>query len=124
MDVPSRLDHHASVYALLRVLGTSKLNVRPSDYVNALRTLNVNDISDLRNAIHYHSATWLFIYLYPPQTMIELFHLQRDPSRLLFVDPERDDFTIVLSVVVLNLALSLFASLGVLLILLRVSLTC
>jgi hypothetical protein len=109
--LPSRLDHHAAWYALLRVVRTCRVDVWPNDCVGAIRTLAVGEISDQRNALHYRHATWLFNDLHVPQSIVEFFHLERDDDDSLFVDPDRDDFTLVLAVIVLKMGLLLFDSL-------------
>jgi len=109
--LPVRLDHHTAWYALLRLVRTSEVYVWPVAFVDALRTLDVEEISDQRNTIHYRHATWLFDDLHSPASVLEFFDLERDKDGSLIIDPDRDDFTLVLAVVVLHMALMLFDSL-------------
>lgn len=109
--VPSRFDHHATWYALLRLVRTCRADIWPAEYVSALRLMKVGQMSDQRNAIHYRPAYWTFDDLHSPQSIIEFFHLERDANGSIFVEPEREDFSLVLAVIVLHMALLLFDSL-------------
>lgn len=109
----SRIEHHHRWAVLKRVLRTLRNSPINGKIINAIDDIDDKKFARQRNDLHYSNA-WYFKDMHSFFSPISYCRFQKDSELVDRLDPDNQDFTVVLAMILFSCASSLLSSLSTL----------
>lgn len=107
----SRFEHYHRWAVLKRILRTLIESPLSGEFINAICDIDDKQFARQRNKLHY-SNVWMFDDLHTSVSPISYCRFQPPPSLIARLDPDHQDFTVVLATTLFSGAASLLSSLA------------